>query len=133
MSAGDIDTLFQLWAESHKHCGCPPPFQNHRETYKKIDSIKVGDVPWESFTLKYDGELPASNVPPWMKVEYRVWYRDPRKVIKTMFSNPDFKDGMDYTPYIKFDASKGRIFHDFMSGEWAWEKAVSFYTRRFIA
>lgn len=126
MSAGDIDTLLQLWGQSHQDCGCPSPFQTHRDAYKKIDSIKVGDVPWKSFTLKYDGDLPASDVPPWMKSEYQIWYRDPRLVIQNMFLNPEFKDGMDYAPYIKTDPSSGRIFHDFMSGEWAWEKAVSF-------
>ena len=126
MSAGDIDTLLQLWIELHQDCGCPAPFQNHQDAYKKIDSIKVGDVPWDKFTLKYDGDLPASDVPPWMKAEYEVWYRDPRLVIQNMFLNPEFKDGMDYAPYIKTDPSNGRIYHDFMSGEWAWEKAVSF-------
>lgn len=124
MSAGDIDTLLQLWAESHKDCGCPAPFQNHRETYQKIDSIKVGDVPWDSFTLRYEGEQPELNTPPWMKTEYQVWYRDPRLVIKNIFSNPDFKDGIDYAPYISTNADNNRIYHNFMSGEWAWERAV---------
>lgn len=125
MSAGDIDTLLRLWAESHANCGCRPPFKNHRETYAKIDSIKVGDVPWDGFTLKYDGELPESDIPPWMKTEYQVWYRDPRQVIKNMFSNSDFKDNMDYAPYIITNASNNRIYHHFMSGEWAWEQAAS--------
>ncbi|KAF8334796.1 hypothetical protein F5887DRAFT_1063466 [Amanita rubescens] len=122
MSAGDINTLLRLWAESHANCGCHPPFQNHRETYAKIDSIKVGAVPWKSFILKYDGELPESNCPPWMKTEYQVWYHDPRLVIKNIFSNPDFKDGMDYAPYINTDASNSRVYHHFMLGEWAWEQ-----------
>jgi hypothetical protein len=99
MSAGNIDTISHLWSASHKDCKCPPPFQDHQEMYDKIDAIAVGDaVPWESFALKYEGpHQDSSTVLPWMKTEYRVYYHDPRLVVKNMLLNPDFKNAIDYT------------------------------------
>jgi hypothetical protein len=126
MSAGDIDTITHLWSASHTDCKCPPPFQDHQEMYDKIDAIAVGDaVPWESFTLKYEGpDQDSPTVLPWMKTEYRVYYHDPRLIVKNMLLNPDFKNAIDYAPYLETDASKHRVYHNFMSGDWAWDKAV---------
>ncbi|KAM6495351.1 hypothetical protein JOM56_008057 [Amanita muscaria] len=128
MSAGDIDALSQLFAASHQGGECLPLFQNHQEMYKRIDSIPVGDVHWESFTLQYNGERPPENAPSWMVAEYKVWYRDPRFVVHSLLSNPDFKDGIDYAPYVHICANNFRVYHNFMSGDWAWKKAERLQT-----
>ncbi|KAF8528622.1 hypothetical protein JB92DRAFT_3081421 [Gautieria morchelliformis] len=35
--------------------------------YDTIDSTPLGDISWESFSLQYNGEIPADNVPSWME------------------------------------------------------------------
>jgi hypothetical protein len=42
-----------------------------------------------------------------------------------MLSNPDFDDEFDCTPYHEYDTDGNHRFHNFMSGDWVWEQAVS--------
>ncbi|EMD30780.1 hypothetical protein CERSUDRAFT_78623 [Gelatoporia subvermispora B] len=99
MSAGHIDELFYLWAASmakHKDSG---PFGGHRPLYETIDLIPNGDISWQSITLNYkDKDQLPDQAPAWQKADYDVWYRDPKKIIKNMLANPDFKDEIDYAP-----------------------------------
>jgi hypothetical protein len=70
-----------------------------------------------------DGEIIES---PWKLNAFDVWYRDPREVLKAQLSNRDFANEMDFAPKIVIDQQKRtRRYQDFMSGEWAWEQAVS--------
>jgi hypothetical protein len=124
MSAGHIDTLLNLWAASLLKHGDEPPFSNHTELYDTIDSTPLGDVPWETFNLKYDGALPENEVPAWMTSEYDVWFRDPHSVLRNVLSNPDFDGEFDYAPYQEYDVSGNHRFQDLMSGNWAWKQAV---------
>ena len=64
MSGGDTDFIFHLWAASLAAHNDTPPFKNHAEMYETIDSTPVGDVPWESFTLEYDGVRPDGDTAP---------------------------------------------------------------------
>lgn len=128
MSAGDVDFLLNLWAASLAADGQTPPFKNHAELYQTIDSTPLGEVPWESFTLTYNGTLPAneSNIPSWMTTEYEFWFRDPHKLVQNMVSNPNFKDEFDYSPFHDYDQDGTHRFCDLMSGNWAWRQAVNF-------
>jgi hypothetical protein len=56
MSADNIDTLTNLWAVMLLPHADSPPFANHSDLYETIDSMRVGDVPWQSFSLTYDGK-----------------------------------------------------------------------------
>jgi hypothetical protein len=125
MSAGDIDLLFGLWGSSLAVHGDGPPFSNATNMYKTIDSIPLGGVAWESFSLNYNGTRPANNVPPWMDAEYDVWFRDPRILVHNLLSNPDFKSDFDYAPFQERTTDGAHRFQDFMSGNWAWAQAVS--------
>jgi hypothetical protein len=125
MSEGDITTLFHLWAATLAPHGDEPPFRNPAELYDTIDSTPLGDVEWESFSIKYNGELPQGESLPWMEAEYEFWFRDPRKLVQNLLSNPDFADEFDYTPFHEYDADGKHRFQDFMSGDWAWKQAVS--------
>ena len=58
-----------------------------------------------------------------MDEEYHLWYRDPRKVVHNILSNPDFNTTLDYTPYREFRDGK-RQYCNFMSGDWAWNQCV---------
>jgi len=132
MSAGDINTLLDLWAASlfkhHDH----PPFADHDDLYTMIDLIPHGDVAWDCFTTSYQGDKPATDVPAWMNAEYDVWFRDPRTVVRNMLANPGFDGEIDYAPLRDFDASDKRQFQDFMSGDWAWKQAVTYSTMRYL-
>lgn len=124
MSAGDIDTLLRLWAASLAEHGAEPPFSSHKDIYDTIDSTPLGDVVWESFNLRYNGEIPRGEVPEWTSAEFAVWYRDPRAVVHRLLSNPDFDGEFDYAPFQEYDDKGSHRFQDFMSGNWVWKQAV---------
>lgn len=122
MSAGNIDQLMKTWVVH----GNEPPFLNHKDLYKTIDTTVTGHVPWQSFPTSYDGEIPQQGeIPSWMTAEHTIWFRDPRLLIHNILSNPDFKDMFDTSPYQEYDMNHNHRYHDFMSGNWAWRHAVS--------
>jgi hypothetical protein len=125
MSAGNIDTLLDIWASTAAPSGAEPPFRNHDDLYTKIDSTPIGDTPWESFSIWYGQDVPEHERVPWMDAEYETWFRDPQKLVVNMLSNPDFKDEFDCAPFHKYDGDGNHRFQDFMSGDWAWKQAVS--------
>jgi hypothetical protein len=59
-----------------------------------------------------------------MSDSHDVFYRDPHLVVKAMLANPDFDDGMDFSPHHVFNENNEQQFDNMMSGEWAWEQAV---------
>lgn len=120
-----IDTLFVLWAASkHTRTDSDPPFRSHDDLYDTIDTICHGEVPWQSFSLHYNGPHPNTDVPPWMDGEYNVWFRDPHTLLQNQLGNPAFADEIDYVPIQAFDKHGMRLWTDFMTGNWAWHQAV---------
>ena len=95
--------------------------------YNTIDSTPLGDLPWESFSLAYNGDVPEGDPPLWMSSEYDVWFRDPRGLVHNILSNPDFEGEIDYAPVQEYSSNGVHRFRDFMSGNWAWKQAVSIY------
>jgi hypothetical protein len=124
MSAGNIDTILELWAASLASHNDSPPFANHQNLYNTIDATPIAGVPWQSATLSYDGLRPEQP-PSWMESEYTIWFRDPRLLFKNLLENPDFSKSFDYTPYQQYDNKGKRRYEHFMSGDWAWKQAVS--------
>ncbi|KAJ3980898.1 hypothetical protein F5890DRAFT_1575378 [Lentinula detonsa] len=115
MSGGNIDILSMLLAQFlGPERGLDNPWANHKELYSLIDEIHQGDVPRESFTVKYNGELPEDR-----SSEYQVWFRDPVKVLEKMLANPSFKNEIDISPKQLFNNGK-RLYGDLMTGNWAW-------------
>ena len=127
MSAEDIDFIFKLWAASLAAHRDLPPFLNHTEMYNTINSTPLGDLPWEFFSLEYNGDLPEGNVPSWMSSEYDVWFQDPLHLVHNLLSNPDFEGEIDYAPVQEYSSNGVHQFQDFMSDNWAWKQAVSIY------
>jgi hypothetical protein len=117
-----IDDLLDLWALDN--LGKEPPFTDHQDLYNVLDAIQVGDAPWQTFNISYDGERPMENVPSWMDQKFEVWHRDPHQVMRELLGNPEFADGFAYTPYQQFENDERR-WTDFMSGNWAWRQAVT--------
>jgi hypothetical protein len=125
MSAGNIDILLDLWAASLFRHDVEPPFFDHADLYDTIDSIPLGDVPWQCFQTSFHGTKPTTGkIPSWMTTEYEVWFRDPCVVVRNMLANPSYHNKFDYVPVRKFNANDERQFRDFMSGDWAWKQAV---------
>ncbi|KAF8122990.1 hypothetical protein EV363DRAFT_1455925 [Boletus edulis] len=123
MPAAQIDSLLTIWAASLLQHGGEPLFASHQDLYKTIDSTPLGDVKWESFSVKYTGERPAAG-PPWMNDNYEVWFRDPRQLVHSILGNPEFANETDFWAYREFKtATDKRQFHDFMSANWAWEQS----------
>jgi len=126
MSAPNIDTLLDLWASTLLKHNEPPPFANYKDLYNTIDSTPLGDVAWQSFSLRYNGdEDPGHTLPQWMTSEYEVWFRDPHAIVKSMIDNPDYNHHTDVAPVRIFNSDGQRVYQNFMSGDWAWEEAVS--------
>ena len=124
MPASQINILLELWASTLFKHGEDAPFKNCNDVYDTIDSTPLGDVPWESVTLKYIGEQPQSDVPDWMVAGYDIWFRDSRTVICNLISNLDFNNVFDFSPYQEYDSLGNHRFCDFMSGNWVWKQAV---------
>lgn len=125
MSAGNISLLMDLWAAHQQSDNATPnpPFQNAKDLHDTIDSIPLGDIPWEGFKVKYDGEIPAHS-PSWMTKDYEVWFHNPLDVMESQIGNPDFAHEIDFAPKEVFGKNKKRQYTDLMSGQWAWDQAV---------
>ena len=120
-----IDDLMQIWAAMHPKEGSP--FSSHKDLYEKIDSIQNGDAPWQSITIKHPNASLQNthHVPEWQLQDFKVWFHDPKALISSILSNPDFKDGMDYAPCMIYDEEHERVRSNFMSADWAWNQCVS--------
>ncbi|KAN0081189.1 hypothetical protein V8E55_008813 [Tylopilus felleus] len=134
MPGTQIDILLDIWAVSLIEAGGQPLFSHpgsthtpdHQDVYRLIDSVELGDVKWDSFTVHYTGDHPANGAPgpPWMDDKYYVYFRNPRKVVQNILGNPDFSCKMDYHPYREFiSATDEHQWCNFMSGDWAWNQA----------
>ena len=99
MSATKIDELMDIWAAFQQDDeGEPdPPFADAKNMYETIDQMELGDVPWQAFSVKFNGDVPE-DAPGWMMASYDVWYRDPLMVIEGQLGNPDFNNEMDFAP-----------------------------------
>ena len=123
MSKSNIDDLLSILKSRAAGEGGKAPFNNCADLYATVDSITEGDVPWDLFTVQYDGPRPETNVPQWMDEKYQVFYRNPHEVIKLMLANKAFHGNFDYTPYRQYENGQ-RVWHDFMSGNFSWKQAV---------
>ncbi|KAG1737731.1 hypothetical protein EDB19DRAFT_1895740 [Suillus lakei] len=127
MSAGDIDKLMHLWGLGLVRHGDAPPFADHWDLYSTIDATPIGDVAWQSFSMKYGADAdPASDLTPWMDTTYTTWFHDPHTIIHNMLGNPNFKNEIDYAPYCEWKGqgeSTTCQWHNVMSGDWAWDQA----------
>ena len=105
--------------------GQPPPYTSVEDLHDTIDSITVGDVEWRCFEVSYAGDLPAGDVPSWMTTAFQVWFRCPKKVVEAQLANKEFCGNIDWTPKRRYNKHGHRVYRDLMSGDWAWEQAVS--------
>ena len=129
LSNSIIDNLLSIWSATLVPYNDSTPLLNHHNLHSTINAIKLGNVPWQSYTVWYNGLQPEDGpTPEWMTVEHQLWYQDPCKVIHNIFANPDLIDGIDYVPYHEFVNGKRR-YSDFMSGDWAWNQCVCTFSQ----
>ncbi|KAF8833396.1 hypothetical protein BDN67DRAFT_1017603 [Paxillus ammoniavirescens] len=115
MPVAQIYTLLSIWAASLLQHGGQPLFTNHQDLYNTIDSTPLGNIKWESFSIKYTGKQPITNTPPWMNDTYEVWFRDPHELVCSVLGNPNFANNMDTQPYREFEmATDQHRFINFM-------------------
>lgn len=129
LSKKKVNCLLDLWAATLVPYGISPPIIDHADLLRQIDSIPLGDVPWECFSLGYSDPPPKSAGPPeWKTAEYEVWFRNPREVIKGILGNPEFDGHIDYSAYREHEDLQRR-YSNLMSGDWAWRQSVCYVTR----
>lgn len=128
MSAGHINELMQIigeWARAGLEADIDPPFLDARDLYATIDSSVLGNIPWQSFTVSYNGNIHDDDDTPWKRASYDIWFRDPHAILKAQLANRDFAREMDFCPKRVWDKKTNvRRYQDFMSGDWAWRQAV---------
>ena len=56
---------------------------------------------------------------------HEVFYHDPHITVHEMLVNPSYEGSMDFSPYHAFDQDSAHQYEHLMSGDWAWNKAVS--------
>ncbi|KAF9007427.1 hypothetical protein BDQ17DRAFT_1388955 [Cyathus striatus] len=114
MSASDINSLMDIWARFND--------QNTPKLYDTIDSIPLGNILWQAFTVEYSGDIP-DNAPSWMSQPYEVWFHDPLSVMEAQFGNSGLAKEIDFAPKQIKGKDGQRQYCDFMSGNWAWNQA----------
>jgi hypothetical protein len=114
MSAGNIDDLLDIWAESLEN-GEDPPFRLHEHIYETIDAMRHGDTLWQCLAVSYNGEA-SDPCPSWKMDEWEVFYRDSDLVVRQMLENLDFNGQINYAAYVSLDKTGKRCWSDFMSG-----------------
>ncbi|KAF8328733.1 hypothetical protein F5887DRAFT_897430 [Amanita rubescens] len=124
MPEDQIDDLLQIWARTLAP-NEDPPFANAQHLYSTIDATKLGNIPWNPFTISFKTEEDEGETDvPWKLKSYDVWYRDPLEIIKMQLGRRDFVGEIDFAPKeVRDSETNVRRYQDFMSGEWAWEQA----------
>ncbi|KAL0060247.1 hypothetical protein AAF712_012957 [Marasmius tenuissimus] len=103
--------------------GAPPPPPPTQPPTAKDWRPCNGAVPWEAFSVQYDGPREPGREAPWMEKEYMVYYRDPRQVLHRQLGDPDFVGEIETTPYESTGEDGKRQYQNFMSGNWAMREA----------
>jgi hypothetical protein len=125
MSEANINELLEILAEwaGSLDADADPPFADAKDMYSKIDACHLGDIPWQSFRVSYDGNVKEDDAP-WKSKTYDVWFRDPRELLKAQLGNREFANHMDFAPKEVINRKTGaRCYQDLMSGQWAWRQA----------
>lgn len=103
-----------------------PAWNDAKDMYATIDSIREGSTTWRQAIFRYNGKLPK-NPPHWMMEDYVLYYRDVEEVLHEQVGTPEFDGEFDYVPFQEFDGGGDRVWTNLMSGDWAYQKAVRIF------
>ncbi|KAF8220320.1 hypothetical protein L208DRAFT_1334445 [Tricholoma matsutake] len=100
MSAKKASKLMDIWAAYQQSQGedLDPPFSSAENLYNMIDATEVGDIPWQVFSVQFNGEIPPNDTLTWMTASYEVWFCDPIQVMESQLGNRDFGSKIDIAP-----------------------------------
>ena len=125
-SAGDVDQLLKiLVARNVLQKTEDWLFENHDHLLQTIDNIQVGEAPWGSFSIQYDGPSTDNSSISWQNQTYTVHTRDVHTVVRNMLVNAEFCNCFDYATYREYMGPHSCRYSNFMSGEWAYKQSVS--------
>lgn len=122
MSGNKVDRHMELLSALYPDV--EPPYADAKDMYDQIDKIPFGDSPWKFFEVVYTGPIEDINPPAWKTATYEVWHRDALQVMENQIGNSGFANEIDYAPKQVYKDGK-RQYTDLMSGNWAWDQAVS--------
>ncbi|KAJ7610408.1 hypothetical protein FB45DRAFT_1121445 [Roridomyces roridus] len=122
-SEKDINTALDIWAASVMKYGATAPWKDAREMYAAIDTIRDGQAPWRTYTLRYSGPLPPGQPPKWMTHTYELCTRNTRLLLHNQLSTTVFRQHVNLVPYRQFNHAGKRVYSNLMSGDWAWKQA----------
>ncbi len=133
MSHKQMDDLFSLWAASFFAAGheSSAPFSNHRDLLSTIDAIDVGGAPWESYKIRYNGELPP-DPPKWMTQVYWLYCRNSERMVRSQLENTELDGHIDYCAYEEYGVDGAQRFGDYFSGRFANRQSVSMNVLLFV-
>ena len=125
MPASQINDLLQIWAAT-QHPDEELPFINKQHIYDTIDATILGDVPWQSFSVEFNGDVSELDHEgaPWKLKSYDVWFRNPRLILHNQLGNRDFAGEIDLCAKRVYDDKNKRWYQNFMSGNWPWRQSV---------
>ncbi|KDQ58372.1 hypothetical protein JAAARDRAFT_128445 [Jaapia argillacea MUCL 33604] len=124
-SRGDIDELLRILAKKNTQDGLEDPiYHSCADLEATIDAIEYGEASWTSFKVRYTGEITPQS-PSWKQEEFVVHTRDSLSVIRSMVGSVDFDGSFDYIPFEEFTAPDCQRWSNFMSGRWAFKKAIA--------
>jgi hypothetical protein len=123
-SAPGIARGLNIWAAQALRANEQAQWSSPEELYHTIDTIKLGDIVWATDNFSYTGKRPNGAAPKWMDTTYELCCCDIRAVIHKQLAAPEFKDKVEYRPYMQFNRHRRRIYSNVMSGNRAWMCAV---------
>ncbi|KAG6905029.1 hypothetical protein DXG01_005543 [Tephrocybe rancida] len=121
MANPKINDLLQIWAATLRGADREPPFDSANDLHSTIDATLLGDVPWQSFSITYNGDV-GEDAPSWQTKSFHVHFRDPRVILHNQVGNSDFAGEIDVAPKQVTDNDGKRRFQDFMSGNYPWRQ-----------
>lgn len=124
-SAGKVDQLLDIWAAHALLEGRDgePIFHTHQELLDTIDAIKIGDAPFQSFSVCFPGPV-NSDSPDWKHRKWTVYARNTQVVVHQLIDNPEANGKFNTRPYIEIRDGKVQVYSNLMSGDWAYRQAV---------
>jgi hypothetical protein len=90
------------------------------DMYSAINGFNLGGAPWNSFTVKYNGEIQEDDTTPWKHKLFQVWYRDPQMIMHNQLRNREYAEEIDVASKDVRDKDGKQQYLDFMSWNWSW-------------
>lgn len=123
-SAQDLNDQLRMWEAYNVLKGNNSTmYSSTKDILSTIDNIALGDLPWSSFKVRYNGPTNEDS-PAWMRCVYTVHTRDTFTVQANFLKNQDFAGAIDYVPFRAFTQNGARRWSNLLSGNWAWKQAV---------